>query len=72
MSTAYVSAKVVIDLVKEFSDVFPPLKSTASGLSAILKHCDVCIVCVLSSMMLTITPASDGKPTNNRISDPPD
>ena len=50
MSTAYVSAKVVIDLVKESSDVFPSLKSTASGLSAILKHCDVCIACALSSI----------------------
>ena len=40
----YASAKVVIDVVKESSDVFPPLKSVASGLSAILKHCDVCSI----------------------------
>ena len=41
MSAAYSSTKVVIDVVKESSDVFPPLKSVASGLAAILKHCDV-------------------------------
>ena len=41
-STVYASTKVVIDVVKESSDVFPPLKSVASGLSAILKQCDVC------------------------------
>ena len=41
LSAAYSSAKVVIDVVKESSDVFPPLKSVAGGLAAILKHCDV-------------------------------
>ena len=41
MSTAYSSTKVVIDVVKESSDAFPPLKSVASGLAAILKHYDV-------------------------------
>ena len=38
----YASAKMVIDVVKESSDVFPPLQSVASGLSVILKHYDVC------------------------------
>ena len=28
-------------MVKESSDVFPPLKSVAGGLSAILDHCEV-------------------------------
>ena len=41
MSAAYSSTKVVIDVVKESSDVFPPLKSAASGLAAVLKHFDV-------------------------------
>ena len=41
MSAAYSSTKVVINVVKESSDVFPPLKSVASGLAAILKHYDV-------------------------------
>ena len=40
-STAYATTKLAIDLVKESSDVFPPLKSVAGGLSAILNHCDV-------------------------------
>ena len=40
-STAYASAKVVVNVVKESSDVFIPLKSAAGGLSAVLKHYDV-------------------------------
>ena len=40
-STAYATTKLAINLVKESSDVFPPLKSVAGGLSAILNHCDV-------------------------------
>ena len=40
-STAYESTKVVIDVVKESSDIFVPLKSAAGGLAAILKHYDV-------------------------------
>jgi len=40
-STAYATTKLAINLVKESSDVFPPLKSVAGGLSAILNHCEV-------------------------------
>ena len=40
-STAYATTKLTIDLVKESSDAFPPLKAVATGLSAILDHCDV-------------------------------
>ena len=40
-STAYATTKLAINLVKESSDVFPPLKSVAGGLSAILCHCEV-------------------------------
>ena len=40
-STAYATTKLAINLVKESSDVFPPLKSVVGGLSAILNHCDV-------------------------------
>ena len=40
-STAYTTTKLAINLVKESSDIFPPLKSVAGGLSAILDHCDV-------------------------------
>ena len=40
-STAYSTTKLAINMVKESSDVFPPLKSVAAGLSAILDHCDV-------------------------------
>jgi hypothetical protein len=40
-STAYSTTKLAINLVKESSDAFPPLKSVVGGLSAILQHCDV-------------------------------
>ena len=40
-STAYATTKLAIDLVKETSDAFPPLKAVAAGLSVILNHCDV-------------------------------
>ena len=33
--------RLAINLVKEPSDVFPPLKSVAGGLSAVLDHCEV-------------------------------
>ena len=39
--TLYASAGLVIDLLKESSDAFAPLKSVVGGLSAIIKHCDV-------------------------------
>ena len=40
-STLYASAGLAVDVLKESSDVFTPLKSVAGGLSAILKHYDV-------------------------------
>jgi len=58
MSTAYSSTKVVIDVVKESSDVFPPLKSVASGLAALLKHYDVRSTSLITSTILMITLAS--------------
>ena len=59
MSAAYSSTKVVIDVVKESSDVFPPLKSVASGLAAILKHYDVHSISLFPSIMLIIALASN-------------
>jgi len=43
-STTYATTKLAINLVKESSDVFPPLKSVAGGLTAILDHCEVCLI----------------------------
>ena len=40
-STAYTTTKLAINLVKESSDTFPPLKPVAGGLSAILNHFEV-------------------------------
>ena len=40
-STAYATTKLVINLLKESADAFPPLKSAVGGLSVILDHRDV-------------------------------
>ena len=40
-STVYASAGLAVDVLKESSDVFTPLKSVAGGLSAVLKYYDV-------------------------------
>ena len=40
-STLYASTGLVIDVVKESSDVFTPLKSVVGGLSAVLRYYDV-------------------------------
>jgi len=61
MSAAYSSTKVVIDVVKESSDVFPPLKSVASGLAAVLKNYDVRSLSSFPSMMLMIALASNNQ-----------
>ena len=61
MSTAYSSTKVVIDVVKESSDVFPPLKSVAGGLAALLKHCDVRSLSLIPPTFLVIALASNGQ-----------
>ena len=67
-STAYAATKVAIDLVKESSDAFPPLKSVMGGLSAILNHCDVHRLSqTLPPMILTATLANSGLPPDDRI-----
>lgn len=70
-SIAHAPAKVVVDVVKESSDVFPPLKALAGGLIAVLKHYDVGPVSLSPSRMLIIAPASGGQSENNRVFDPP-
>ena len=54
IAAAYSSTKVVIDVVKESSDVFPPLKSVAGGLAAVLKHYDVWFLSPIQFTILTI------------------
>jgi hypothetical protein len=62
-STLHASAGVAIDILKESSDAFTPLKSVVGGLSAILKHYDVRYACsVKPNTSLTFGPASDGEP----------
>ncbi|KAF9643732.1 hypothetical protein BDM02DRAFT_3123027, partial [Thelephora ganbajun] len=33
--------KTLLDIAKESSDAFPPLKSCLGGISALIKHCEV-------------------------------
>ena len=61
-STAYASAGLAINVLKESSDVFIPLKSVAGGLSAVLKHYDVrCAHFIKPLALLTFELASDGE-----------
>ena len=67
-STLQASAGLVIDVLKESSDVCTPLKSVAGGLSAILKYYDVWYAHLYKPFtQLTFAPASDSEPWNNRI-----
>ena len=72
MSSAYSSTKVAIDVVKESSDVFPPLKSVAGGLAVVLKHYDVMSLSSIPATTLTIALASNGQQENSSIIDTPD
>lgn len=54
--------------MKEWSDVFTPLKSVAGGISAVLKHYDVWYTYFAEQLTpLTVELASDGEPSNDRI-----
>ena len=55
-STLHTSIGFAIDVLRESSDVFTPLKSMAGGLSAILKYHDVrCVYFVKYFIPLTLT-----------------
>ena len=66
-STAYTTTKLAINLVKESSDVFPPLKSVMGGLSAILDHCDVRYTQIVPPMILTAVLANNGVSPKSRV-----
>ena len=71
-STLYASAGLAIDVVKESSDVFTPLKSVAGGLSAVLRYYDVRRVYLLKLWRRSFfESASDGEPRNDRIANTP-
>ena len=72
-STTYASTKLVIDIVKESSDVFTPLKSVAAGLSAVLKHYDVRYAwpAAPSTSLIIVELANNGKSSNSGIIDTP-
>ena len=61
ISAAYSSTKVAIDMVKESSDVFPPLKSVAGCLATLLKHCDVRSLYSIPPTVLMIVSASNSQ-----------
>jgi len=39
--TAYATARMAVDVAKESSDMFLPLKAVVGAVSALMKHCDV-------------------------------
>ena len=71
-STVTATAGLVIDILKESSDAFTPLKSMVGGLSAILKHYDVRYTHLSKPFApFTFEPASYGEPWIDRIVDTP-
>ena len=40
-------AKILLDIAKESSDWFPPLKAALGGVSALVKHCEVLVQLVV-------------------------
>ena len=71
-STFHASAGLVIDVLKESSDAFTPLKSVVGALSAVLKHYDVRYTYSIKPFTsLTLELANDGEPWNDRIVDTP-
>ena len=72
-STVYASVGLAVDVLKESSDVFTPLKSVAGGLSAILKYYDVRYAnFTRPSAPLTLRLANDGEPRSDSIVDTSD
>jgi len=71
--TTYASTKLVIDIVKESSDVFTPLKSVAGGLSAVLKHYDVwyAYLATQCTSLTVVELASDSESPNGGVIDTP-
>jgi hypothetical protein len=39
--TAYAAARMVVEITKESSDLFPPLKAVVGAVSVLIKNCDV-------------------------------
>ena len=71
-STLQASAGLVIDVLKESSDVCTPLKSVAGGLCAVLKYYDVWYPCSAKPFTpLTFEQANGGKSWNNRVINTP-
>jgi len=66
-STATSAAKLFLRTAERASDAFPPLKSAAAGLCAILDSCEVCPPSFARCPVLTILAANDGQQKNDRI-----
>jgi len=66
-STASTSAKLVLRGVRDSADAFGPLRSVAGGLCFILENCEVWSLHHALFVMLTDTPAHEGKQAGDRI-----
>jgi len=67
VSTAASGAKLLLRTVERASDAFPPLKSAAAGLCAILDSCEVRPPSFARSVVLTVLPANCGQQKNDRV-----
>lgn len=42
---AYGAARMAVEIAKDSSDMFPPLKAVAAAVSVLIKHYDVSVSC---------------------------
>ena len=67
MSTTASAAKLILYVVRDSADFFPPLKSVAGGLCSILENCEVRSSSAYLVAALTRIPAHEGKQGNDRV-----
>ena len=65
--TAYSTAKMAVDIAKESSDMFPPLKAVVGALSVLIKNCDVSPIPVITECFTDGLRSSKLRVTQSRL-----
>ena len=52
--TAYDAVRMAVEITKEASDMFPPLKAALGAVSVLIKNCDVGVSCSRTEHLLTL------------------
>ena len=54
--TAYGAARLAVEIAKESSDMFPPLKAVVGAVSILIRNYDVCVSCLRTGHLLILGP----------------